>query len=47
MTIQSLKNNMRAIEDIYVEYQVMPNMREHMYRVAAVAKIICDNFKGE
>ncbi len=36
---------MRSIEEIYQEHKLMPNLKEHMYRVAAVASIICDNFK--
>src|SRR3990167_7997906 len=37
----------RKISDIYDEYKIMPNLREHMYRVAGVASLICDNFDGE
>ena len=35
---------MRKILDIYDEYKIMPNLQEHMLRVAAVASLICDNF---
>ena len=35
---------MKTIEQIYEEYKIMPNLREHMYRVAAVASIICSDF---
>ena len=37
---------MRKISDIYDEYKIMPRLRDHMLRVAAVAKIICKNFEG-
>lgn len=33
----------KKISDIYAEYKIMPNLQMHMYRVAAVASIICDN----
>jgi hypothetical protein len=36
---------MRNIQDIYIEYQVLPNIAEHMYKVAAVADIINSHFK--
>ncbi len=36
---------MKTIEDIYTEYKIMPTLREHMYRVAGVAHLICDHFK--
>lgn len=32
------------ISEIYKKYKIMPNLQEHMLRVAAVASIICDNF---
>lgn len=32
------------ISDIYDQYKIMQNLREHMFRVAAVASLICDNF---
>ena len=35
---------MKKIEDIYNEYKIMPQLREHMFRVAAVASLICSNF---
>ena len=35
---------MRKITDIYKEYKIMPNLQEHMFRVAGVASLICDNF---
>jgi len=31
------------IKDIYQNYKLMPNLRLHMYRVAGVALVICDN----
>jgi predicted HD phosphohydrolase len=34
---------MRTIQDIYNQYDIMPNLREHMFRVAAVADIIIDH----
>src|SRR6185436_12957768 len=37
----------RKINELYDEYKIMPNLREHMFRVAAVASLICDNFEGE
>ncbi|MEI8270918.1 MAG: HD domain-containing protein [bacterium] len=35
---------MKKILEIYDEYKIMPNLQEHMLRVAAVASLICDNF---
>lgn len=35
---------MKKITEIYEEYKIMPNLQEHMFRVAAVASLICDNF---
>ncbi|OGI95586.1 hypothetical protein A2917_03485 [Candidatus Nomurabacteria bacterium RIFCSPLOWO2_01_FULL_42_17] len=35
---------MKKISEIYTEYKIMPNLQEHMLRVAAVASLICDNF---
>jgi len=32
------------ISNIYTKYKIMPNLQEHMFRVAAVASLICDNF---
>ncbi|MCU0660218.1 MAG: HD domain-containing protein [Candidatus Pacebacteria bacterium] len=34
---------MSRIEEIYETYDIMPTLREHMYRVAAVASVICDS----
>lgn len=34
----------RKISEIYTEYKIMPNLQDHMLRVAAVASLICDNF---
>lgn len=36
----------KTIEEIYDAYKIMPNLREHMYRVASVASILCDHFSG-
>ncbi len=33
----------KTIEQIYDEYKVMHSLREHMYRVASVASILCDH----
>lgn len=33
-----------TISEIYKEYKIIPSLQEHMYRVAAVASMICDNF---
>lgn len=33
------------ISDIYEKYKIMPNLQEHMLRVAGVASLICDNFE--
>ena len=33
-----------TIEMIYKKYKIMPNLQEHMLRVAAVASLICDSF---
>ncbi len=38
---------MPKITDIYREYKIMPNLQEHMLRVAAVASMICDHWQGE
>ncbi len=32
------------IQEIYDTYKIMPQLREHMLRVAAVAATVCDNF---
>ncbi len=34
---------MRTPADIYAEYKIMPSLQLHQLRVAAVAKLICDN----
>lgn len=34
---------MKTIEQIYTDYKIMPTLREHMYRVAAIAYLICDS----
>lgn len=34
---------MKMIEDVYEEYYIMPQLKEHMYRVASVANYICDH----
>lgn len=31
------------ILDIYAQYRLMPNLQEHMFRVAGVAQLICDH----
>lgn len=33
------------VETIYKMYKIMPNLQEHMLRVAAVASMICDNLE--
>jgi len=33
-----------SIGEIYKKYKIMPNLQEHMLRVAAVASLICNNF---
>jgi len=38
---------MRKITDIYKEYKIIPNLEEHMLRVASVASLICDNFNEQ
>lgn len=35
----------RKISEIYTEYKIMPSLAMHMYRVASVASLICDNFR--
>jgi len=32
------------ISEIYEKYQIMPQLQNHMYRVAGVASVICNNF---
>lgn len=34
----------RKVSEIYTEYKIIPSLQEHMFRVAAVAFLICDNF---
>jgi hypothetical protein len=36
---------MRTPREIYAAYNIMPNLQLHQLRVAAVGKLICDNFK--
>lgn len=38
---------MKTVQDVYMEYNIMPNLQMHQLRVAAVGKTICDNFSGE
>ena len=33
----------KTIQEIYNQYKVMPSLQLHMFRVTAVAKVICDN----
>jgi len=33
-----------SIEDVYIEYKIMPNLRVHQYRVAAVGRTIAEKF---
>lgn len=35
---------MKKIVDIYKEYKITPSLGAHMFRVAAIATLICDNF---
>lgn len=35
---------MRKISEIYREYKINRTLQEHMFRVSAVASVICDNF---
>lgn len=35
-----------SISKIYDRFNILPNLRMHMHRTAAVAEIICDNWKG-
>ncbi len=37
---------MKNISEIYLRYNIMPNLAEHQLRVAAVARQICDSFSG-
>ncbi len=34
---------MKNASEIYAEYRLMPNLKQHQFRVAAVAEIICKN----
>lgn len=34
-----------ALTEIYRRYQIMPNLQQHMWRVAGVAQLICDNLQ--
>ena len=36
---------MRTPREIYAAYKIMPSLQLHQLRVAAVGKLICDNFK--
>jgi hypothetical protein len=36
---------MRTPREIYAAYDIMPNLQLHQLRVAAVGKLLCDNFK--
>jgi hypothetical protein len=36
---------MRTPREIYKAYKIMPNLQLHQLRVAAVGKMICDNFR--
>ena len=38
---------MQTIKEIYLKYQVPPNLQQHMLRVAGMAKIISDNWIGD
>lgn len=33
------------IQEIYNKYKIMPSLQLHMFRVAGVASVICENFK--
>ncbi|MBI2611091.1 HD domain-containing protein [Candidatus Kaiserbacteria bacterium] len=35
---------MKTSQKVYTEYKIMPSLQLHQLRVAAVAKLICDNF---
>lgn len=39
--------NDRNILSIYKKYKILPNLQEHMLKVAAVADIICDSWQGD
>lgn len=36
-----------TVKKIYEKYQVPPNLQQHMLRIAGVAKVIFDSWKGE
>lgn len=36
---------MRTPREIYEAYKILPNLQLHQLRVAAVGKLVCDNFK--
>jgi hypothetical protein len=36
---------MKTPREIYAQYKIMPNLQLHQLRVAAVGKMVCDNFK--
>ncbi len=36
---------MRTPREIYAQYKIIPSLQLHQLRVAAVAKLICENFK--
>ncbi len=38
---------MKTISEIYDEYNIIPNLREHMLRVAGVAAWVCDHMSEE
>ncbi|MCM2339157.1 MAG: hypothetical protein NDI62_01745 [Burkholderiales bacterium] len=38
---------MKTVEQIYSEYKINSGLQLHQLRTGAVAKIICDNFKGD
>jgi len=35
-----------SIQNIYDKFNILPNLRMHMIRVAGVANLICDNWHG-
>lgn len=35
------------IKDVYTKFKIIPNLQEHMLRVAGLARVIIDNWKGE
>jgi 5'-deoxynucleotidase YfbR-like HD superfamily hydrolase len=37
---------MRTVAEIYTAYRIMPALQMHQLRVAAVGKLVCDNFAG-